>query len=90
MSKQRFVIESNGIWDNGKLLSWGELCEVLNQLDNLANNQLNEYEYIVKIEYENQLLKEKLISVSVLLVKIYEHLGDMKTIINYGEKNERE
>lgn len=39
MTEKRFCIESNGIWDNNKQLSWGELCNVLNELAD-ENEQL--------------------------------------------------
>jgi len=67
MSK-RFVIESNGIWDDGKQLSWTELCDILNKLDELCDEKLDEYEYITEIIAEiifnqadkicNELVKE--------------------------------
>lgn len=78
---ERFVIESNGIWDNGKQLSWGELCDTLNMLDALCDEQLDEYEYIMDLERENQFLKEKIVGISALVVKINDYLHDINSII---------
>ena len=32
MANERFVIEIYGIWDNGKQLTWEELCDLINKL----------------------------------------------------------
>lgn len=78
---QRFVIESNGIWENGRQLSWGEVCDTLNKLDSLCDEQLDEYEYIMDLERENQFLKEKIVGISALVVKINDYLHDINSII---------
>ena len=91
----RFIIDCYGIVDtwrsNGTCdakLSWAELCDTLNRLDYLVNDQLDEYKHITELEYENQVLKQRLASASDLLVKFYDSLDDMKMIIDDGEKNE--
>lgn len=85
---ERFVIESNGIWDDGKQLSWGELCDTLNNLDKLCDDKLDEYEYITELEKENQTLKEKIVGVSVLLYRINEYMEDIDLIIKWRNDDE--
>ena len=31
MADKRFFIETNAIWDNGKQLTWEDLCNILNK-----------------------------------------------------------
>ena len=77
----RFVIEEYGIWDNGKKLSWLELCRVLNDLDTLANTDLNEYELITRLQNENKQLKQKLEDIKDLSYKAKQYLEDIDSII---------
>ena len=73
----RFFIDCNGIIDNWKrpngdcrdILTWAELCNTLNELDEIADNNLDEYEYITRLEKENQYLKLKLSALSDLIHK---------------------
>ena len=73
----RFIIDCNGIIDtwnsNGKCedkLTWKELCDTLNELDSIADEKLDEYELIVKLQKENQNLRIKLADLRALLTKI--------------------
>ena len=73
----RFIIECNGIIDtwnsNGKCedrLTWKELCDTLNELDSIADEKLDEYELIVKLQKENQDLRIQLADLRALLAKI--------------------
>ena len=91
---ERFYIDCNGIIDKWKtpngdcrdILSWAELCDTLNELDKIADDKLENYEYVTRLEKENLLLKEKLVTISMLLYKIKDYAHDIDLII--GEKNE--
>ena len=76
----RFKIDK-GIWENGKLLSWSELCDTLNHLDKLADENLDEYEYIVGLKKENEILKLKFYGVQTLLVRIKDYIEDIELVI---------
>ena len=91
MTNKRFIIECNGIIDNWKTtnkgtcedrLSWSELCDTLNQLDKLADENLDEYKLIVELESEVQHLKLKLVGLGAFVVKIKKDLEDMGVIID--------
>lgn len=89
---ERFFIECNGIIDNWKItntgnicedrLSWGEICDTLNQLDRLADENLDEYKHIVELESEVQHLKVKLKDLGSLVVKMKKDLENMGVIID--------
>jgi len=86
----RFIIDCYGIIDTwnstGKCeddkLSWSELCDTLNELDDLCSEKFDEYEYIIKLKKENDLLKEKIIGISELLTKIEDYNHDIRLIID--------
>ena len=91
MTNKRFSIECNGIIDNWKStnkgncednLSWSELCDTLNQLDKLADANLDEYKLIVELESEVQHLKLKLVGLGAFVVKMKKDLEDMGVIID--------
>ena len=85
---KRFMIENNGIWDNGKQLTWGELRDVLNELyeENMILKQadtLNKYEADVKrLKKDNDCLKSKLDSTESLLKRMKNYIYDIELIIN--------
>ena len=57
----RFYIEDDGVCDrnkDGKRLPLWELCVVLNALHYIADKNVDEYEYILKLERENELLRK--------------------------------
>lgn len=86
----RFFIDCNGIIDNWKrtnkdcsdILTWSEICDTLNELDDIAENSLDEYKLIVKLQDENQKLKLKLTAVQELLQRIKDYQEDMELILN--------
>lgn len=89
----RFYIECNGIIDSWNALSgndcqdrltWVELCDTLNSLNNLADKNLDEYEYIAKLEKENQVLKDEISAIVGLSVKMEDYIHDIKIIANNG------
>ena len=91
MTNKRFFIECNGIIDKWKStnkgncedrLSWSELCDTLNQLDKLADENLDEYKLIVELESEVQNLKLKLVGLGAFVVKMKKDLEDMGVIID--------
>ena len=92
MNNKRFYIECNGIIDNWKLtntgndckdrLSWGELCETLNQLDELADINLNEYQLIIELEDENKELKKQLKKLREMSVEMRYKLKNMIKVID--------
>lgn len=92
---ERFIIDCYGIIDtwnrsNGDCrdkLSWEELCNTLNKLDEIADDKLENYEYVTKLEKENLLLKEKIIAISALLKNMEHQMYDINLIIE-GEKND--
>ena len=63
MKNDRFIIESNGIWDKEKgeeQLTWRELCNLLNELY-IENKQLNEIIRVIcdiDLYGENESVKE--------------------------------
>lgn len=76
MSK-RFIIDCYGIIDTWKSntgicekdrLSWEELCNTLNELDKIADDKLDNYEYATRLEKENQELRNALVMLHPLLV----------------------
>jgi len=91
MTNKRFFIEYNGIIDNWKStnkgncedkLSWSEHCDTLNQLDKLADENLDEYKLIVELESEVQHLKLKLAGLGAFVVKMKKDLEDIGVIID--------
>lgn len=86
----RFFIDCNGIIDNWKRtngdcsdrLTWSEICDTLNELDDIAENSLDEYKLIVELQDENQRLKLKLTAVQELLQRIKDYQEDMELILN--------
>lgn len=90
--KKRFWIEDNGIWDNGKKLTWRELRDVLNDL-NTENEILKSDEtidsHILELKKENECLKFKLESTKELLKKVKDYCEDIETIINTENPSER-
>lgn len=92
---ERFIIDCYGIIDtwntpNGDCrdkMSWSELCDTLNKLDEIADDKLENYEYVTKLEKENLLLKEKIIAISALLKNMEHQMYDINLIIE-GEKND--
>lgn len=86
----RFFIDCNGIIDNWKrtngdcsdILTWSEICDTLNELDDIAENSLDEYKLIVELQDENQRLKLKLTAVQELLQRIKDYQEDMELILN--------
>jgi len=82
------MIKNNGIWDNGKQLTWGELRDVLNELheENMILKQadtLNKYEADVKrLKKDNKCLKFKLDSAKSLLKRMKDYIYDIELIIN--------
>jgi hypothetical protein len=90
MSEERFYIDCYGIcdtWRKGNTcketkLTWKELCNTLNELDDLCNNKFDEYEYIIKLKKENEQLKFKLESTKALLQKVKDYFDDIGLIID--------
>ncbi len=86
---ERFIIECYGIIDTWNApsgdcrdkLSWSELCDTLNELDKIADDKLENYEYVTRLEKENLLLKEKIMSINALLLKVKDYADDMELII---------
>lgn len=88
---ERFIIDCYGIIDTYKeltgycekdRLSWSELCNILNELDDIADDKFDNYEYVVRLEKENLLLKKKIIAISGLLTQINQNINDIDLIIN--------
>ena len=70
----RFYIKDEGIVDRNrddKRLTLFELWNSLNALDNIADKNSSEYEYIKKLELENEQLK----AINKYLIEILEHNG---------------
>ena len=87
-SDERFYIDCYGVIDKWKKgegceqkLTWLELADTLNQLNNLAKENLDEYKYIVEIEHENNELKKKLEDIEYWLYKQEENTEKIKEII---------
>lgn len=90
---ERFIIDCNGIIDTwnstGKCsdkMSWAELCDTLNHLDELCDDKYENYKYIVTLEKENLLLKRKLFDIQRLLLKTKDYFEDINSIINYKKR----
>ena len=89
----RFIIDCYGIIDtwncpNGDCrdkMSWSELCKTLNELDKIADDKLENYEYVTKLEKENLRLKEQLLAISSLSYKIKDYLHDMDLVLDVKE-----
>ena len=85
MVNERFIIETYGIWDNCKQLTWEELCDLINKLYE-ENKLLKSVETIDSIIYElkieNNSLKFKLKSTKKLLQKIKDYCDDIGMIID--------
>lgn len=91
----RFRIECNGIIDDWRLtntgndckdiLTWNELCKTLNQLNKLADKNLDEYQLIVELEDENRQLKEKLKSIRRSTVDIRYKLQKIIKVVDNDE-----
>lgn len=87
---ERFYIDCYGIIDTWKRpngdcsdkLSWSELCDTLNTLDEIADDKLDNYEYVTKLEKENLMLREKIVAIEALLLKINNYMDDIKLIID--------
>ena len=80
METKRFHIEDNGIWDKyrgGKKLNWLELCNTLNGLDCIADKNLDEYEYICRLEEQVSVLEKKLRDVKRVVERCYNDLGEV-------------
>lgn len=81
----RFLIEANGIWDNGKRLTWEELCNVLNELyeeNELLKSDENTDTSILELKKENESLKFKLESTKELLQRVKDYFDDIGLIID--------
>ncbi|WP_292601035.1 hypothetical protein [Methanobrevibacter sp. UBA212] len=53
----------------------------MNELDMIADDKLDNYEYVTRLEKENLLLKEKIMSISALLLKVKDYTDDIELII---------
>ena len=85
MVDKRFFIETNGICDNGKQLTWEELCDVLNKLyeeNELLKSDATIDSTILELKKENECLKFKLESTKDLLQKIKDYCDDIGMIID--------
>ncbi len=47
----------------------------------IADDKLDNYEYVTRLEKENLLLKEKIMSISALLLKVKDYTDDIELII---------
>ena len=75
----RFHIKENGILDrsrNDKRLNPVELCNTLNALDCIADKNVDEYEYIKRLECENEQLKQRIKSRLHFYRELYETTND--------------
>ena len=89
----RFIIDCYGIIDTwnstGKCsdkLTWAELCDTLNELNNIADDKLDNYEYVTRLEKENNMLKNKLFSITGITTRVKQELEDIDLIIQYNKK----
>lgn len=85
MSEKRFWIESNGIWDNGKQLTWKELCETLNEIyeeNKLLKSDESIDISILELKKENESLKFKLESTKELLQRVNDYFDGIGVIID--------
>ena len=63
IANERFIIETYGIQDNGKQLTWEELCDLINKLyeENKLLKSVKTIDSIIsKLKIENDCLKFKL------------------------------
>lgn len=75
---ERFYIEANGIWDgfrNNKQLTWGELCDTLNEL----------YE---AVDIDKQKLQAELNDIKQENKELKWILEDISQIISKSDKND--
>ena len=85
MVNERFILESNCICDNGKQLTWKELCDVLNKLyeeNELLKSDETIDSSILELKKENDCLKFKLESTKELLQKVKDYFNDIEMIID--------
>lgn len=85
MADKRFLIETNGIWDNGKQLTWEDLCNILNKLyeeNELLKSDTTIDSSILELKKENKCLKFKLESTKDLLQKVKDYCDDIGMIID--------
>ena len=83
MVNERFILERNGICDNGKQLTWKELCDVLNKLyeeNELLKSDETIDSSILELKKENDCLKFKLESTKELLQKVKDYFNDIEMI----------
>jgi hypothetical protein len=87
----RFIIDCYGIIDTWKLLTgkceddkltWGEICDTLNDLNHLANSKLNEYKLLTQLQMENKILKKKLQDIKYFMDKIEDYQDNIDSIID--------
>ena len=85
---KRFVINNNGIWDNGKQLNWGELRDVLNELyeENVILKQADNLNQcgaeVIRLRKENEYLNSKVDCIKSLLKRVNCYIHDIELIIN--------
>lgn len=91
--------ESNwwAIWNANKTLQiMNELADKNEQLkqkndklNHLVDKKFDEYEYIVELEEENQILKNEIVAIVGLCIKMEDYINDIKIIANNrGGKND--
>ena len=92
IANERFIIETYGIQDNGKELTWEELCDLINKLyeENKLLKSVKTIDSIIsELKIENDCLKFKLESTKKLLQKIKDYCDDIGMIID-GYKSDAE
>lgn len=90
---ERFFIDCYGIIDrwnrpNGDcndVMTWAELCDTLNELDKIADDKLDNYEYTTKLEKENLRLKNQIYGIRGLIEVMENYIEDIKTISDFNE-----
>ncbi len=85
MANERLIIEKYGIGDNGKQLTWEELCDPINKLyeeNKLLKSDETIDSIISELKKENDCLKFKLESTKKLLQKIKDYCDDIGMIID--------
>lgn len=90
---ERFIIDCYGVIDTWKRpngdcrdkLSWSELCDTLNELDNMADDKFDNYEYVVNLEKENLFLKKKLMGISSVAHSIKKDLLAIDVLLGEDE-----
>ena len=90
---ERFIIDCYGVIDTWKRpngdcrdkLSWSELCDTLNELDNMADDKFDNYEYVVKLEKENLFLKKKLMGISSVVHSVKKDLLAIDVLLGEDE-----